>query len=109
MKSFGAGEADVAAWTAEEEDEEHGFAEPGQEAEGRLQLLKANGPAVRLFHALTTQWRRGAFGHLAGLDYAAIAPTAALMEIETGPDLFGRLRVMEGEALRAIAEQNDRR
>lgn len=37
-----------------------------------------------------------------GLEYAAIAPTAALMEIEMTPAVFADLRLMEGAALAAF-------
>lgn len=64
---------------------------------------------MRLFVALSTQWRRaGMTGARSGLDYTAIAATAALAGIETGPDLLERLQVMEGEVLRLDGERRAR-
>ncbi|MFQ3664669.1 MAG: DUF1799 domain-containing protein [Sphingomonadaceae bacterium] len=71
-------------------------------------LLDAHdeGASAGLFLALATQWRTG--GHAAlrtGLDYAAIEPTARLLEIHVGPRTLSDLQLMEAEALKVQAEQ----
>lgn len=84
---------------------------PGRTArpvDTRLGIWPENWPAVRLFVALSTQWRRaGMTGARTGLDYAAIAPTAALTGIETDPETMQRLQFMEGEVLRIDARKRD--
>lgn len=62
-------------------------------------------PAFRLFEALSTQWRTGP-GGASGLDYAAVPPTASMLEIKRRdlPHLFPDLRTMEVEALLAMSE-----
>nr|WP_295832933.1 DUF1799 domain-containing protein [uncultured Azospirillum sp.] len=68
-----------------------------------------NRPALDLFLALGTQWRRaGLDGQATGLDYGAIAPTAALMGITTTPELFGDIRDMERVALEVWQERLER-
>lgn len=58
--------------------------------------------AVVLFFALDTQWKRGAFGDLHGLDYSAIRPTADLLGLVLEESTFHDLRIMESETLRAV-------
>lgn len=54
--------------------------------------------------ALSSQWRIHAIaGVRTGLEYAAIAPTAAMMGITMTPALFDDIRVMEGAAMAAFA------
>lgn len=61
---------------------------------------------LRLFMALGTQWRfAGMDGQPMGIDYAAIAPTAAGLGIETTAERFEDLRVMESVALAAWREK----
>lgn len=75
----------------------------------RFGIWPDNWPALQLFVALSTQWRRaGMTGARHGLDYGAIAPTAALVGIETGADLMERLQIMEGEVLRIDGERRKR-
>ena len=59
-------------------------------------------PAVRAFLAAQTQWRRAPSGHLSGLDYRGAA-LAAAGEGLRWRDVFGGVRVMEGEVLRLQA------
>lgn len=62
-------------------------------------------PAVALFFALDTQWRRHPFsGARIGIDYAAVRPTADLAGIDVTPDTLPALRIMETAALGALAE-----
>lgn len=64
------------------------------------------GRAALLFVGLETQWRTGGIAAVpTGLDYAAIEPTARLLGLELDGALFMDLQLMEGEALRAIAER----
>jgi|TARA_R110000744_G_scaffold5271_3_gene18615 hypothetical protein len=98
LQAFGADEAEIARWT-----------EPERTArvDEATEVLAVNEPAVRLFFALTTQWRRDAMGAVTGMDYAAIAPTARLMGIEVEPGVFDGLRDMELEALSVFRERLD--
>jgi hypothetical protein len=57
-----------------------------------------------LFFALSSQWRLHALsGARLGIDYSAVPATAAMLDIEMTPGLFGDLRDMEGAALAAFA------
>jgi hypothetical protein len=62
-----------------------------------------------LFASLSTQWRHG-FGGPTGLDYGVIEETMRLlkMEPEDSRELFYQLQVLEREALRQIAENQNR-
>ncbi|MGE8045438.1 DUF1799 domain-containing protein [Pseudomonas monteilii] len=62
-------------------------------------------PAFRLFEALGTQWRQGS-GRPTGLDYGVVPAVASMLGIERHvmAALFSDLRVMEAEALAAMAE-----
>ena len=59
--------------------------------------------AVRAFLAAATQWRVGPSGHLAGLDYPGAAIAAAGIGL-VWKDVFGGVRLIEGEVLRLQAE-----
>ena len=60
--------------------------------------------AVALFMALDTQWRfHPLAGFRTGLDYAAIAPAASMLGLQMTARLFSDIRIMEGEAMRALA------
>lgn len=63
-----------------------------------------NWKTVELFIALSTQWRVGMNG-ATGLDYSAIAPTAAAMGIRLTPSRFEGVRAMERVALEAMRAQ----
>lgn len=58
--------------------------------------------AVVLFFAMDTQWKKGAFGDLIGLDYAALRPTADLLGLSLGEQSFHDVRIMESETLRVV-------
>jgi hypothetical protein len=67
-----------------------------------------NWDALRVFLVLGTQWRwiAGPMGaRAAGLDYAAVAPTLALMGMAATPRLFAQLQTMEGTALEVWARR----
>ncbi len=85
------------------------MARPRREDEP-IEVPIADAPAATLFFALDTQWRRHAMsGQRIGIDYAAIAPTAALYEIAMSADLMADLRMMEATALAELARQETRR
>jgi hypothetical protein len=68
--------------------------------------MRRNWPALELFRAALTQWRyAGISGVPTGLDYQGVEAAARLAAIETTPDMFRRLRVLERAAIDAIAEQ----
>lgn len=48
---------------------------------------------------LASQWRMHPMAGRTGLDYAAIAPTAAMLGLAMTPALFADLRVMESAAM----------
>lgn len=65
-----------------------------------------NWDAVCLFLACGTQWRfAGMTGVPTGLDYGGLQISAAAMALDLGQDLFGKIRIMEGEALAVFAEK----
>ena len=76
----------------------------GSFEEAPCEILPQNWTTVQLFIAMATQWRIGHNGPT-GLDYAAL-PMEALSEGVrlTQKRLWG-IRIMEGEALKCIAEQ----
>lgn len=62
-------------------------------------------PALRLFEAMSTQWRTGQ-GGTSGLDYAAVPATAAMLGIRRRDlaEIFPDLRALEVEALAVMSE-----
>lgn len=58
--------------------------------------------AVRLFCACSTQWRIGPSGRAAGIDYRGAMAAAAGLGVRW-KSVFGNLRIMEEEALAAMA------
>ncbi|GAN14154.1 DUF1799 domain-containing protein [Sphingomonas paucimobilis] len=58
---------------------------------------------VTLFMALTSQWRFHAMGGRLGIEYAAVRPTADMLEIVMTTSLFLDLQMMERAALVALA------
>ncbi|MCB1833929.1 MAG: DUF1799 domain-containing protein [Geminicoccaceae bacterium] len=67
-------------------------------------------PAVRVFLACATQWRRAGWTGLpAGLDYQALHAAAGMLGIAVSPDIFFDIRCLEAGALRAFAEEASRR
>jgi hypothetical protein len=71
-----------------------------------IELPGEDAAVVGLFFALDTQWRRHPMtGVRLGIDYAAIGPTAQMLEIDVTPQLLPRLRIMESAALEVLAER----
>jgi hypothetical protein len=61
---------------------------------------------VALFAALGTQWNwHPVAGVRLGIRYEAVAPTAAGMGLTLTPAMFTDLRIMEAEAMTALAEK----
>ncbi|WP_145133641.1 MULTISPECIES: DUF1799 domain-containing protein [unclassified Pseudomonas] len=65
-------------------------------------------PAFQVFEAMSTQWRTGACG-ATGLDYTSLRHVAGFLGLTRSEvvEVFPDIRVMEAEALRAMAEQRD--
>lgn len=79
---------------------------PARRAEEGLEILPANWPAVEVFVAMGTQWRRAGMGGTAiGLDYAALPAVCQALGHTLDGDLFGRLRRIEAGAIGAMAER----
>ncbi len=69
-----------------------------------IEIAAEDADAVRLFLALSTQWRfHPMVGARLGIDYGAIRPTAEAMGLAMTPALFADLQTMEGAALAALA------
>ena len=63
-------------------------------------------PAVRLFVACSTQWRRaGLQGAPVGLDYAALIAVAPALGVAVDAEVLDDIRILEGEALDAMSEE----
>lgn len=80
-----------------------------------LPIMAENGPSVRLFLALATQWNQEPLSTMTrailvrtGLKYEAVEPTARMMGLTMGEHDFARLRLMEAEALAAWREESGR-
>ena len=72
--------------------------EPGPDA---FEVWPENEDAVRLFLALSTQWRFAGGGVVTGLIYASAEAVMRMRGVKRAkmPVLFDALRVMEGAAL----------
>ncbi len=69
-----------------------------------IDLPEEDEPAVRLFLAMSTQWRvEGFSGRRLGMDYAVLPATAEMLGIARDPATFHALRIMEAEALSVFA------
>lgn len=105
--------ADLEAFGASAEQVEAVLAQVGEaRAPETFEVLGPNVTAVRLFEAMATQWTMVS---LTTLDRARLVPTGLRYEvldrvarglgIEERPGDFERIRLMEGEALAAWAEE----
>lgn len=75
-------------------------------AEGEIELGPGEWEPAFVFFSLETQWRRHPMtGCRLGIDYAAIEPTARMLEIPMTPQLLLDIRTMEGAALEVLAKQ----
>ncbi|MBS4090668.1 DUF1799 domain-containing protein [Pseudomonas rustica] len=65
-------------------------------------------PAFLLFNRMSTQWRVGTGGAI-GLDYNCLRDVARFLGIKKNKlaEIFPDLQVLEGEALRVMAEERD--
>lgn len=70
------------------------------------EVWPCNWPAFFLFNRMSTQWRAGAGGAI-GLDYSCIRDVAGFLGIKKKKlaEIFPDLQVLEGEALRVMAEE----
>jgi hypothetical protein len=73
-----------------------------------FEVWPENWRAFSVFAALSTQWTVGMNGPT-GLRYEALPFALDLFEIERAawPEVFGQIRVCEGEALRYFAERRN--
>ncbi|VVN09653.1 hypothetical protein PS683_03776 [Pseudomonas fluorescens] len=69
------------------------------------EVWPCNWPAFYLFNRMSTQWRAGAGGAI-GLDYTCLLDVAGFLGIKKKKlaEIFPDLQVLEGEALRVMAE-----
>lgn len=77
-----------------------------QERDERLALWPENAIPVMIFEAMLSQWRMGMGGPI-GLDYSALPAVGRLLRIRPRAlrDAFPGIRLLETEALSAIAER----
>ncbi len=73
---------------------------------GLLEIWPDMAPAVLVFFAMDTQWKRGAFGDLQGLDYGVLRPTADLLSLSLDAQAFHDVRVLESETLRIVKRKS---
>ncbi|WP_286800709.1 DUF1799 domain-containing protein [Pseudomonas sp. UBA4034] len=73
-----------------------------------VEVWPCNWPALRLFSTMRTQWRAGTSGSI-GLDYSSIRNVAGFLGIKKKKlaEIFPDLQVLEGEALRVMAEERE--
>jgi hypothetical protein len=73
-----------------------------------VEVWPCNWPAFLLFNRISTQWRVGAGGAI-GLDYNCIRDVAKFLGIKKKKlaEIFPDLQVLEGEALRVMAEERE--
>lgn len=76
--------------------------------ESDISVWAINWPALQVFNAMSTQWRQG-FGGPTGLDYGVLPAVMDLagIEPEQRAEVFADVRVMEREALQAMADGRD--
>jgi len=73
-----------------------------------VEVWPCNWPAFLLFNRMSTQWRAGTGGAI-GLDYSSIRDVASFLGIKKKKlaEIFPDLQVLEGEALRVMAEERE--
>jgi hypothetical protein len=74
-----------------------------------LELWPDMEDSVRLFMALSTQWRLHPMGGALGLDYGCLADTAMMMGFVMAPQMFEDVRALEAGALQGLREQQRQR
>lgn len=75
----------------------------GHFVEDEQDVWPENWPALELFSALATQWRVGMSG-ATGLDYAAVAATLTMLQIDPDdhPERLREIQIMERAALETM-------
>jgi hypothetical protein len=74
--------------------------------QANLPILPENWPAVSVFTAMSTQWRRaGMSGVPVGLDYAALPAVCAALDHRLDGELLTRITMIECAALAVMAER----
>lgn len=73
-----------------------------------VEVWPCNWPAFQLFSRMRTQWRAGPGGAI-GLDYNCLRDVADFLGIKKKQlaEIFPDLQVLEGEALRVMAEERE--
>lgn len=73
-----------------------------------VEIWPCNWPVFLLFNRMSTQWRAGPGGAV-GLDYNCIRDVAGFLGIKKKKlaEIFPDLQVLEGEALRVMAEERE--
>tara|TARA_R110002049_G_scaffold30388_8_gene104230 strand:- start:96 stop:353 length:258 start_codon:yes stop_codon:yes gene_type:complete len=76
---------------------------PAEQASDDYEVWPENWPAVQVFVACATQWRRaGLEARRHGLDYTAVESVMRLLEIQNPVATFQRVRRMEAEVLERL-------
>lgn len=76
----------------------------GHFAPAEVEVYPENWLAVRVFDAMSSQWRMG-MGGPTGLDYAALPVVFDLLHVEDRPAVFDDLRVLERAALEELTRK----
>lgn len=84
--------------------EEQALGIPEERASRDYDVWPENWPAVQVFVACGTQWRRtGREGRMCGLDYAAVEAVMRMLGTPEPAATFGRVRAMEAEVLEVLS------
>lgn len=94
MRIWGATEEQISSWLHAAKQEQKDFA-----------VLPENWPAVKLFRAVSSQWRVAASGLPYGIDYAAMEACARSLSIGLSPALFEHIQIMENAAVQVFQEK----
>lgn len=94
MRIWGATEEQISSWLHAAKQEQKDFA-----------VWPENWPAVKLFRAVSSQWRIAANGLPYGLDYAGVEACARLSNITLSPALFEHIQIMENAAVQVFQEK----
>lgn len=105
LKSWGAPESEIQRWR-EERAKETGEDPDDVPTDWPIVLPPDCAQACRIFLAVDTQWNRLLAGErliATGLNYAGVREALTFLQLEPTPALFADLRLMENEALIAMA------
>lgn len=100
LEAFGLGAAKIDAMVAAAE---------GGARKNEVEVFAWCATSLRWFLAMASQWRRDGEGRVTGLDYGPAEATARMAGLDTGPDDFARLQVLEQATLRVMRERQTRR